>query len=189
MRHVSRANLVLGVSAIARFCCRSFCVLLGAFLLGLSFCAAAPSEEGEEERAKHVFRLKYKEVDFSLHVSIPVEGREVVFGREPEFSGRDIARGPLRGSQDQKEFIGYAWDSSTGKLYIDLNRNLDLTDDPDGIFESKDGWFKDIRFEIERGLVRIPCMIDLAIRRDPGGWVSCDAFVRSVWQAEIVARF
>lgn len=185
MRHVSRANLVLGVPATARFCCRSFCVPLVAFLLGFSFCAAAPSEEGDEP-TRHVFRLKYKEVDFSLQVDTPVEGNEVFFGREPKFSGRDIVRGPLRRfRQADMEFIGFAWDSSAGKLYLDLNRNLDLTDDPDGIFESKDGWFRDVRFDIERGSMRIPCMIDLAIRRTSGGWVSCEAFVRSVWQAEI----
>jgi hypothetical protein len=168
-----------------RVCCAFFLVFAIALLLGISFCAAAPSEEVDEQ-AKHVFRLKYKEVDFSLHVDAPVEGHEVVFKKEPEFGGHDIVRGPLRRrSQAEKEFIGFAWDSSAGKLYLDLNRNLDLTDDPDGIFESKDGWFRNVRFEIERGAVRVPCVIDLAIRRTRDGWVSCEAFVRSVWQAEI----
>jgi hypothetical protein len=163
-------------------------VFVIAFLVGLSFCAAALPEEGEEEQAKHTFRLKYKEVDFSVHVDtrFGLEGREVDFKREPEFSGHDIVRWSLRRrSQAATEFIGFAWDSAAGKLYLDLNRNLDLTDDPNGIFEGKDGWFRDVRFDIERGSMRVPCVIDLAIRRDPRGWVSCDAFIRSVWQAEI----
>ncbi|RPJ00285.1 MAG: hypothetical protein EHM39_05090, partial [Chloroflexi bacterium] len=54
------------------------------------------------------------------------------FVKEPNTSGRRVTRGSLLcgGAEDQR--IPLLWDYGQGKLYLDLNRNRDLTDDPEG---------------------------------------------------------
>lgn len=84
------------------------------------------------------FRLHYKKEGFSLSMRrIAPEAQEVVFKKEPEFSGKDVIRGAIPINADRKEFVGFAMDRAADTLYVDLNRNLDLTDDPEGIYHGK----------------------------------------------------
>lgn len=57
---------------------------------------------------------------------------EVRFKKEPDFGDRSINRGALFLDKEKEHFIGYAYDEKNGTLHLDLNQNLDLTDDPDG---------------------------------------------------------
>jgi len=59
------------------------------------------------------------------------------FLKEPELSKQGVFHGWLRfGNKDTNNAIALIWDQSNGKLYLDQNRNLDLTDDPEGMFSS-----------------------------------------------------
>src|SRR5664279_3815156 len=59
------------------------------------------------------------------------------FLKEPELSKQGVFHGWLRfGNKDTNNTIALIWDQSNGKLYLDQNRNLDLTDDPEGVFSS-----------------------------------------------------
>ena len=57
------------------------------------------------------------------------------FLKEPELSKQGVFRSVLRfGKKDTNNAIALIWDQPKSKLYLDLNRNLDLTDDPAGVF-------------------------------------------------------
>jgi len=56
----------------------------------------------------------------------------------------------------------FVWDISKGKLYLDLNNNLDLTDDANGVFSSEAGSpdnFDKMQVERQFGDVRVPYVI------------------------------
>lgn len=61
----------------------------------------------------------------------------------PESGRSRLLTGILELGQDR---VALAWNKLEGKLYLDLNRNFDLTDDPNGVFSSgRSALFKNIR--------------------------------------------
>lgn len=134
-------------------------------------------------QTKHVFRLQHKETGFSLQVPIDIEGKEVVFKKEPDFAGRAITRGALQTGRDESNFIGFAWDKREGELYLDLNQNLDLTDDP--VYRSNPAQpfqrFQNVKLTLTVGELSVPYVIDF----DFFGPFGPSASVRSGWQSEI----
>jgi len=118
-------------------------------------------------------------------VPVDTEGKEVVFKREPDFGRRKILRGALPVGPEETDFIGFAWDKAEGKLYLDLNQNLDLTDDPDGIRRtSARGFFQrfqNVHVELTVAGVRIPYVLDIEFY-GPSAPSVC---VRSGWQSEV----
>jgi hypothetical protein len=155
--------------------------LIISFSLPFSFAGA------DAAQTKHVFRLQYKETGFSLHVPIDIEGKEVVFKKEPDFGGREITRGALQTGRDEGDFIGFAWDRAQRKLYLDLNQNLDITDDPDGVYESRPSYytqrFEGIRLERAHGGVTVPYVIDIHLAIQHRFYSR--AIVRSGWESDI----
>ena len=101
------------------------------FCIFSSFLFAA---EGDE----HTFELKWQE--HGTGGSVPVQlDRQEPFEKEPDFGRRDILRGELSfGPPEHPEQMGFAWDKGDGKLYVDLNRDGDLTNDPNGMLETED---------------------------------------------------
>lgn len=102
-------------------------VLLCLCLLGPAV-FAAPGDE-------HSFELSWQADGFhkDLHAAMD---RTEPFEKEPDTSNRDVHRGVLHCgdlSNNDTPDVGFLWDKSEGKLYIDLNRDSDLTNDPDGV--------------------------------------------------------
>lgn len=170
-------------------CTKAFgrmCRARGAVALAMMLCAAAVSAAAQEEAAPktHTFRLQHKPEGFSLDIPVDLEGSEVAFQKEPEYIGRKIIRGALPVGRDAKGFIGFALDESAATLYLDLNRNLDLTDDPEGIYEGDDTFFfaeiegVHVTLDSEAG----PVPYALAIELYNGYFI---ATVRSGWHATV----
>jgi hypothetical protein len=87
---------------------------------------------------EHTFELKWQEEGFfdSMEASLD---RSEPFSKEPDFGSRDVLRGELSfGTSGHESQMGFAWDKLEGKLYVDLNRDEDLTNDPNGVLESND---------------------------------------------------
>ena len=165
----------------------SFLVMIS-FLV--PFLGGAVSSGLDDSRAtRHVFRLPFKDGGFYYRVSIPLEGREVVFKKEPDFGGRKIIRGTFPAAREEKDFLCFAWDISEKKLYLDLNRNLDLTDDPSGVFlgqgKKERQTFWNVRFKSANP--QNPVLYDVSVFFSPyrGVPLRCLAIVRSGWQGDI----
>ena len=129
------------------------------------------------------FRLQPGPGGSLIDISLDLKGREVVFQKEPDFAGPKTVRGALPIGQDKEEFIGFAWDQEARKLCVDLNRNLDLTDDP-VMTSEKDVYsqsFKDIQIVLPVGSTNAGYAADLSFY----GRDLCSLVVKSGWEGEV----
>src|ERR1035437_1240911 len=85
--------------------------------------------------------------------------------------------------------VAFAWDHTARKLYVDLNGNLDLTDDPAGVFSSDKGAldnfqrFPNVRLPIKAGIASRQMLVDLSFY-DYGARANCTAAAHSFWQGK-----
>ena len=103
---------------------RFYVFFLCVCLLGGAVFAAAGDQ--------HTFELTWQAEGF--HKDLPAAmDRTEPFDKEPDTGGREVHRGVLHCDPAKPENdVIFLWDKSEGKLYIDLNRDGDLTNDPDG---------------------------------------------------------
>ncbi len=132
------------------------------------------------------FSLEYRTDGKSADFSLPLGESEVRFKKEPTYVSKDVVRSALYVSPDRKEFVGFACDSEGSTLYLDLNRNLDLTDDPEGVIQStSEGWghfFATCSVPIEQEGHRRDMMVDMTIYGDRWGRYE----VKSSWESSSV---
>ncbi len=132
------------------------------------------------------FSLEYQTNGPSASFSLSLEESEVVFKKEPDYAGKEIVRSALYLTPDKKEYIGFACDLEKKTLYLDLNRNLDLTDDPDGIFHAgRESWarsYEGISIPIEENGRRRDMRVDLQLYNERWGQYT----VKSSWGSHVV---
>ena len=154
---------------------------MGRFFAALALAALAlPS--GEAAGATHV--LGYSEKGVTAEFDLKLGQTEVRFRKEPQYGGEKVARGALYVSPGRKDFVGFAFDEAAGKLYLDLNRNLDLTDDPGGVHEKKSGgWrseFPGVAVAVEKDGRRREMALNFRFYGTRRGWYE----VKSSWGGE-----
>jgi hypothetical protein len=82
-----------------------------------------------------VASLDYQETDYSVNNwGVSAGTQSVPFKKEPAALSGKIIRGVLNFAGDSNNAIPFLWQRDARKLYLDLNRNQDLTDDPSGVF-------------------------------------------------------
>jgi hypothetical protein len=167
----------------------------GLFLLAalLPCLAAAPLSQAESDPSPITVDLEYQELPHSfLNWEIIGKIRAEPFSREPELSsGTRITRGILQFRFPDQE-LPFLWDANNGKLHLDLNKNLDLTDDHDGVFSASthsrhSQHFADVRvdFTTDQGVHRF--FFDLHLR-NYGNRPRVSAALRSIWQGKLVVE-
>jgi hypothetical protein len=112
------------------------------------------------------------------------------FLKEPELSKQGVLRGGLRfGNKDTKDAIALIWDQPKRKLYLDLNRNLDLTDDPAGVFSSTNKGiqqlFSQVTVPLQGAAGFHPAILDLRLSADGGRQIQVQLSSRSIWEAKV----
>ncbi len=78
--------------------------------------------------------LEQRDGNEFLGWNVPIERQSQLFPKEPELSGRKVVRGAFRLDGSGESLTPFIWDYQQGKLYLDLNQNRDLSDDPAGVF-------------------------------------------------------
>ncbi len=155
---------------------RTFLRLCSCVLAMVIAPVAVLAQEGRPQT--HSFRLQHKPHGFALEVGVETEGREVQFKKEPEYGGSDVVRGGFPVGDD---FVGFAYDQAGDKLYVDLNRNLDLTDDEGGVFEDETRFVSEFESVLIPGpTASAPYRVDV---RFYGSY--CVVDVKSGWEAEV----
>jgi hypothetical protein len=123
----------------------------------------------------------------TMEVDLPLRESEIRFKKELAYAGSRIVRSQIFLSPDRKAFIGFACDLEEARLYLDMNRNLDLTDDPEGVFVGDPSdWrkhFQDIVIPVEQGGRRRELLVDISIMGERWGHV----VVKSSWGSDEVA--
>ncbi len=107
------------------------------FCLLIIVCGSLPAALGDE----HTFELTWQTegAHRNLHAAMD---RTEPFEKEPDTDNRDVHRGVLHCgdlSNDETADVGFLWDKSKGKLYVDLNRDGNLTNDPEGVLTGEGG--------------------------------------------------
>ncbi len=164
-------------------------------IAGVSLCHAKQSDdqdtelsEGVLQPAEHIFNLQHKQRDFYFNISCHSINK-VKFEKEPDFDQRNIVRGLIPLGSNKKNYVGFAWDRANNTLYIDLNRNRDLTDDPNGILTSKlhgsFQHFRDIQLTLQKQNLILPYTIEMRMYSYGRNNTSCSATIHSGYSAEI----
>jgi hypothetical protein len=95
-------------------------------------------------KATQVVKLEYQEVASAVcPFGLKVDATAPRFKKEPTYGKAVVTRGTLSAPDNASHSIPFALarDQKKATLYLDLNRNSDLTDDPEGVFTgSGDGY-------------------------------------------------
>jgi len=145
--------------------------------------------EGDEtttrDGTEHVCRLSFDPRTGYMFAGSSFRGMDVVFRKEPEYEGQKIIRGALfnKGAKSP-DFVGFAWDAKGGKLYVDLNQDLDLTNDPGSPFAApmRNGrCHASVNLEVIRDEIPLSYCVDFYLNYG-GHW---NAVVRSGWTGRV----
>jgi hypothetical protein len=143
--------------------------------------------------------LEYQETGHPfLFRHVTIERRTVPFPKEPAATGSNVVRGLLKFGDNPGNAIPFLWQGDAKKLFLDLNRNQDLTDDADGVFPARVLWsagptyfhqaFTNIHLSFPATSGSAPMLVDLQWGMDTvrhPGQALCDAELRSFWQGKV----
>ena len=152
--------------------------------------AAASGGHDDAAEIRQIVRLPFREYGgLALYKNVPLDGKDIVFRKEPDYNGHEIVRGDLPIGHDKKDHLCFAWDSTERKLYLDVNRNLDLTDDPSGVYYSYNknkffDFFKGIRIVSYPGHNPAQYLLDIRLQRN-NVKEFCNVMVCSGWQGAV----
>jgi len=99
---------------------------------------AAPAEPAAASPGTtYTADLNYQETDEVLVFrAAGVKVQTAPFPKEPALPGQNVFRGSLLWGPRTEQAMPFIWDKGRGRLFLDLNRNRDLTDDAKGTFTS-----------------------------------------------------
>lgn len=110
------------------------------------------------------------------------------FQKEPNTSGRKVCRGSFSFGDVGGEPTAFLWDYTRGKIYVDLNHNRDLTDDPQGALScpvSRYNYyvqsFTNLQLTVSTPRGLYPLCVDLRLYGPDGNGLAGNAGVRSFW--------
>lgn len=143
-----------------------------------------------------VAHLEYREVDFApvaTEISILPDAH---FRKEPAFFGHNVFRGFFCFGTDTNQSIPFAWDNEQRKLYVDANRNGDLTDDAPGGYTAADKsleLFRGVRLEFPSPQGTYQVLVDADVFGQAAGQVRGGQvrkprvllYVRSLWEGGV----
>ena len=79
--------------------------------------------------------LAYQETDYSVvNWSVSLTTQTAPFKNEPVAAAGKTVRGVLHFGDNSSNAMAFVWQRGAGKLFLDRNRNQDLTDDSAGVF-------------------------------------------------------
>jgi hypothetical protein len=143
--------------------------------------------------------LEYQETSFQfLYRNVPVERRLTPFPKEPALAPGPVVRGVLKFGGNPSNAIPFVWQGGAKKLFLDLNRNQDLTDDPAGVRSAEALYsgapsflhqrFTNLYLSFPASSSGAPMQVDLCFQMETArqpDWVCCNAALRSYWQGKV----
>jgi hypothetical protein len=86
---------------------------------------SVPLEYHETAYRSYIYDLLFRDVRVTAHPT--------PFSKEPAPDSSRVIRGVLRFGNSSSNAVAFLWQTGPKKLFLDLNRNGDLTDDPAGV--------------------------------------------------------
>jgi len=135
--------------------------------------------------------LEYQETAYSLNnVGVSITKQSAVFPHEPAAVAGKVIRGNLNFGDNPSNAIPFLWQRDAGKLFLDLNRDQDFTNDPAGVFSTHLAaplsyqTFTDVHLRFTTTSGPYPVLADLSFW-DYGANSGCSASLRSFWQGKV----
>lgn len=175
--------------------------ILGLLVFAGAKAGAAASSTGSNQTVY----LEYRELGSRIRGwRLNVTPQAAPFQKEPDWGGRHICRGTInsafRGVEkpgtppDHAINLPFAWDYTRGELYLDLNRNGDLTDHPacstppgsgDYFYQT----FTNIHLAFNGEAQSQPVLVDIALYADKGKSISGGNLTwHTFWQGKVVLQ-
>jgi hypothetical protein len=167
--------------------------------LGLSLWSMQAHAQTASGNVPRSFPLQFVAKSASMSLVVEPGRAEVKFRKEPDFGKDRVFRHALSVGPEKADFLGFAVDLTAKTLYVDLNQNLDLTDDPQGIFKGEGSpgsyaAFKSVRIAFKKnGLDRSLVFEPFQYYSDDSGYLvlksSCQAEIAlsgQKWQLEVM---
>jgi hypothetical protein len=137
--------------------------------------------------------LEYQETDYSIaNWDVSLTTQTAPFKNEPAAAGK-IIRGSLNLGGDASNAVSFVWQRDAGKLFLDLNRNQDLTDDAAGVFSTQLSkpvnyqTFTSVRLPLATTQGRCRMLADLDFY-EYGTQLDCNLSVRCFWQGKVTLQ-
>jgi hypothetical protein len=152
---------------------------------------AAPAEPAAASPvASYTADLNYQETDEVLvSRGVGVKLQTAPFSKEPALPGQNVFRGSLLWGPRPEQAMFFIWDKGRGRLFLDLNRNRDLTDDPNGRFASAarndNQSFTNVHLVLPAATGNRALRLQLDFSSYQGGSMGVSAGLCSYWQARL----
>jgi hypothetical protein len=138
--------------------------------------------------------LEYQETDYNIvNLGVPQTTQTTPFKNEPEAASGKIFRGVLNFGGDSSNSIPFVWQRDAGKLFLDLNRNQNFTNNPAGIFSTRVAkpvnyqTFTNVHLFFNTASGRCRVLADINFY-DYGSRANCTLAVRSFWQGRVALQ-
>ena len=165
-------------------------VLFPGYILG----AADSVHSNSSSSNASVAALEYQETDHGvINWSVSITTQIAPFKKEPAPAPGKIVRGVLEIGPNPSNAIPFLWQRGAGKLYLDINRNQDLTDDASGVFLARNAkefyfqTFTNIHLDLETSFGRCRVLADATLW-DNGSEPNCRLWVHSFWQGKLTLQ-
>ncbi len=157
--------------------------------LALALVSLAVARSGARAAAAEavVVPLAYTEMPSAL-TSEPIRdaGPAVTFKKEPAWKSPRVVRGMIELGGERSSWVPFAWVPSERRLFLDLNRNLDLTDDPRGVLLGRGAGgiqttFSEVHVDLPGPTGARPVLLNVNCY-DWGARAGVQLELRSLWQ-------
>lgn len=162
---------------------------IGAVMLAGFVWGSSPQQAAAGELTPLTLNLERQQTAESLVVrAIGVKPVSNAFKKEPSPVRPGFQRGLLQWGTAAEQPIPFIWQRQQGRLYLDLNRNQDLTDDPSGLFVCSTNGAYQVFTNVQ--LARVtptgphPVAVELWLIADRANNVSASAGLCSYWHAQ-----
>jgi hypothetical protein len=174
----------------------SFRVSRYLFVIGLLAAIGAWTVFGATDGGTNAAYLGYTVASQPLRLfGLTLTPEPKAFQKEPDTGGRRVCRASFYYADRSAEATAFLWDYTKGKLYLDLNHNRDLTDDPEGVltcpvsrFNYYYQSFTNAQLQVKTARGICPVCLDLNLYGPEGNRLSGSAAWRSYWEGKISLR-
>jgi hypothetical protein len=131
--------------------------------------------------------LSFEEFSFSVVSWNPsVEPQGTPFPKEPDRLSATVMRGKLHCGRFNTNRVAFLWDRDSARLYLDQNRNLDLTDDPE-VATSAGGSvvFAQARLPVMTLAGELEALVNMSFYHFGGAELYVNAGLHSVWSGRL----
>jgi hypothetical protein len=166
-------------------------IFLAALGQGSAFSSTNSAAPGASPENTVTALLEYQETSHGVaNVSAFVAMQSAPFKKEPTPASGKVIRGHLNFGDNSSNAIPFLWQRDAGKLFLDLNHNRDLTDDPAGEFSAplrrplNDQNFTNVHLLFDSPSGKYPVLANINIWTS-GSRTSCRLELRSFWQGKL----